>query len=327
MSSTVTVHNITVHAWKDNYPLALTLFEPSSPPSLPPPTSPLPPAIQILSATGVPQRFYARFATHLAKTYSTPVATIDFRGIGDSIAKDGGLPALKEATTKDHWSKRDQPAITQFLRSRYPDRLIVSIGHSVGAHVAPFNPLVGEIERYFFVAANSPYMPNTRSPMQSRLFPLVVLASNAALGYFPAKRLGLCADLPAGVAWDWARWTRFPDYCAHEPDSALEYSQFNPSGGWLALAFSDDKFSVKKGFTEWARLLGPGTREEKLGRVDNHLIYLEPRDVGLDAVDHMGFFMEKSKGVAWDEAAKWIVHGQVPDFKAKGENLELKPKL
>ncbi|MEM8931402.1 MAG: alpha/beta hydrolase, partial [Acidobacteriota bacterium] len=59
---------------RDGHPLVGTLFESDEPPRL---------ALVVNSGTGIPRRFYARFAAHAAAR-GFVVLTYDYRGIGGS---------------------------------------------------------------------------------------------------------------------------------------------------------------------------------------------------------------------------------------------------
>jgi predicted alpha/beta hydrolase len=76
---------------------------------LPPPGSTAGPVTIIGSATGVPQRFYGRFATYLAE-HGRPTLTFDYRGIGLSAPeKLRGFPARFR-----DWGILDIPAAIAF---------------------------------------------------------------------------------------------------------------------------------------------------------------------------------------------------------------------
>lgn len=141
--SNQTATDVTIPALNDLFPLKATLFVA--------PTAPEGPSVLINSATGVPRRFYAAFATYLAEEHGCAVLTVDFRGHGESVPV-GGLKELKDVRIWGEWAKNDQAAATQFLKDKFPGREIVIIGHSVGGHIAPLNPLKADVSRYLFIA-------------------------------------------------------------------------------------------------------------------------------------------------------------------------------
>lgn len=134
-------------------------------------------------------------------------------------------------------------------------------------------------------------------------------------GYFPARRVGLCDDLPLGIARDWSKWTRFPEYCTVEPPVKEEYDQFVPEKA-LAVGFSDDEFvQGRKTYDSWLRLMP---------NAEIPLIFLEPRDIGLESLGHTGFFRRACRDNGWKGVAEWIVDGVQPKWEGKPDNLKAK---
>ena len=92
-------------------------------------------------------------------------------------------------------------------RERYPRARIVGIAHSIGALLVGGAPNSAEQSQLVLVGGHTGYYgdyhPRYRLPMTAvwhALMPAITLA----LGYFPARRLGLGEDLPARVALQWA---------------------------------------------------------------------------------------------------------------------------
>ena len=88
----------------DDYSLAATLFMPRGPRRQ---------AILINSATAVPRKIYAGFATYLAGRGSV-VVTYDYRGIGAS--KPATLKGFE--TSMSDWAARDVTAAVNYMRAR-----------------------------------------------------------------------------------------------------------------------------------------------------------------------------------------------------------------
>ncbi|KAI8588082.1 hypothetical protein BDZ88DRAFT_210167 [Geranomyces variabilis] len=317
----VKVSRIYVPARKDNYPIAVTIYEPppvrpSSSSTSPSSAPTLPPAVIINSATGCHRRFYDSFARYLAGELGCPTITWDYRGVGDSGSDR--LRELSAVTIQDHWATRDQPAVTAHLHGLYPDREMVLFGNSVGCHIAPMNPERDLISRYIFVAGNNAYWRHHYQTWVTWFFPAGVEAFSFGRGYFPASIVKLCDDIPLGAARDWARWTHNSIYCTIEPHIKKVYDSFQPGtkqkpGAAIHVAFTDDELINKRtptpidAFGSWTALMTNAGVE---------LMFLDPSaatDSGR-AVGHLGFFRKHCRK-GWDALAPFILDGTRPVFK------------
>ncbi|TPX71549.1 hypothetical protein SpCBS45565_g01022 [Spizellomyces sp. 'palustris'] len=308
--SQLVISDITIPAHIDAFPIKATLFAPQTTQ----PSTSLPPAVLINSATGVPRGFYGNFAKYLASAHSCPVLIYDYRGHGDSIPKEGGLAALKDTHIHIHWATYDQPAATAHLHTLYPDRGIVIIGHSVGAHIAPLNPLKHLVTRYIFASSNNAFWGYHSRPFVTFAFPWMVEVLGAVAGYFPAKKIKLCDNIPLGVGRDWARWTRCPEYCTTEPEVKDAYDAFKPESA-IGIAATDDHLCAdRRAFDEWFALM-PNAKVR--------FYYVEPKELGAEVVGHMGLFKKACKDGAWDAVARYIIEGVEPRFKTAESKAKL----
>ncbi len=104
-------------AARDGYSLAATLFDAGTSDAV----------VLINSATGVPRRFYQRFASFIRKSGWSAV-TYDYRGIGGSRPRS--LRGFK-ASMRD-WAFLDMAAMVDWIdRELAPGRLF-AVGHSFG---------------------------------------------------------------------------------------------------------------------------------------------------------------------------------------------------
>jgi predicted alpha/beta hydrolase len=128
-------------------------------------------------------------------------------------------------------------------------------------------------------------------PLLTRLF-----------GYFPARRLGLGEDIPAGMAFQWAarRTSEFrPE--ATDPNAERARAMLARYPGiraqTYAISFSDDAFATEAGCT---RLLGtyPGVvaRREMV----------TPEFAGFSPVGHFGFFRRSAEARLWPLALAYV---------------------
>jgi predicted alpha/beta hydrolase len=233
---------------------------------------------------GIPAQRYGNFARFLARS-GMPVLTYDYRGIG--LSRPGALPGFRSVI--EDWAEYDCSAAIGWLRERFARAELVGIAHSVGALLFGGAHNAAEQARLILVGAHTgyygDYRPLYRLPMAVLWHGLMPVLTRL-VGYFPARRLGLGEDIPAGIALQWAsrrsselrpagasatdeRVRRLLDRCA-----ALERTA-------LVLRFSDDAFATAAGTR---RLLAYYPRLSP-----QHLLFT-PADAGARKIGHFGFF-------------------------------------
>jgi predicted alpha/beta hydrolase len=242
---------------------------------------------------GIPAFRYRRFARFLAE-WGIPVLTYDYRGIG--MSRPHELRAF-QATTAD-WVEYDGAAAIAWMRERYPEDELIGISHSIGALALGAAPNAAEQDRLVLIAPHTAYYgdyrPLYRLPMAMMWHGLMPVVTRF-LGYFPARRLRLGDDLPAGVALEWAerrsadlrptgasvaddRIRRLIDY-----GSALQ----RPA---LAITISDDAFATVAGAR---RLLS------YFPRLALQQVVLTPAEANVRRLGHFGFFKREAGPVLW----------------------------
>lgn len=237
---------------------------------------------------------YRRFASFLAAS-GIPTLLYDYRGIGASRPRS--LRGFRAAV--EDWAEYDCGGAIAWLRARYPDAEMLAIAHSFGALLAGGAPNSGEQDELVLVCGHTGYYrdyhPRYRVPMTAvwhALMPAITLA----LGYFPARRLGLGEDIPAKVALQWAS-RRSPDLRPKDasPAYARLQAMLDRSAALqrpaLVVSVSDDAFA-----TEWGvkRLLSYYPRLFPLKRV----IYT-PADAGTRRIGHFGLFGRRAGASLW----------------------------
>ena len=168
------------------------------------------PTVILSPATGVRRKLYDRFAAHLSSE-GFRVVTFDYRGVGDS--RPASLRGFV-ARVLD-WGEKDLAGIIAWAVTAAAPTLV--IGHSIGGQLVGLAPNNTTLAGLLAVAAQSGYWghwPVPRKYLMAALWYGLMPGLTAACGYFPARRLGLGEDLPAGVALEWARWCRSPAYLA-----------------------------------------------------------------------------------------------------------------
>ncbi|HWM42227.1 MAG TPA: alpha/beta hydrolase [Burkholderiales bacterium] len=243
---------------------------------------------------GIPAVRYRRFAHFLAE-WGIPVLTYDYRGIGMSRP-----PALRgfQATIED-WAEYDSAAAIAWLRERFPRDEILGISHSIGCLALGGAPNAVEQARVVLVGAHTGYYGDYRRlyrlPMAVAWHGLMP-AVTRFLGYFPADRLGLGEDLPAGMALEWAE-RRHPELRPSGPEPAgerrlrlLDHCAALQCPA-IAISISDDAFATLGGtmrlLSYFPRLSSP-----------QHLVFTPP-DAQVRRIGHFGFFRRAVGTTLW----------------------------
>lgn len=243
---------------------------------------------------GIPALRYRRFARFLAE-WGIPVLTYDYRGIGLSRP-----PALRgfQAAIED-WAEFDSAAAIAWLRERFPHDEILGISHSIGCLPLGGAPNAAEQARLVLVGAHTgyygDYRPLYRLPMAFAWHGLMP-AVTRCLGYFPADRLGLGEDLPAGMALQWAERRR-PELRpgAAEPDKERMRRLLDRCAVLqcpaIAISISDDAFATVAGTK---RLLSYFPRLSSA----QHVV-VTPPDAQVRHIGHFGFFRRAVGMALW----------------------------
>jgi predicted alpha/beta hydrolase len=113
------------------------------------------------------------------------------------------------------------------------------------------------------------------------------------IGYFPWSWFGPGEDLPKGVALEWARWCRYPNYLLDDKSLPLErYRSF--TAPVLAYSIDDDDWGTSRAVDDMMRAYGSVTRR-----------HIAPADYGLERLQHMGFFRDGAEPI-WREVVEWL---------------------
>lgn len=252
-------------------------------------------AVVLHGGAGIPAQRYRQFARFLAQS-GVPVLTYDYRGIG--LSRPSALRGFRSVI--EDWAEYDCSAAIGWLRERFPRAELVGIAHSVGALLFGGAHNAGEQARLILVGAHTGYYgdyhPLYRLPMAALWHGLMPVLTRL-IGYFPARRLGLGEDIPAGVALQWAsrrssdlravgaspgeeRTRRLFDRCA-----ALD----RPA---LVIRFSDDAFATSAGMR---RLLA------YYPRLSPQYVLFTPADAGMRKIGHFGFFGRRAGLALWPQ--------------------------
>jgi len=246
------------------------------------------------SGAGIPTKRYRRFARFLADS-GIPVLTYDYRGIG--LSRPAELRGF--VASIEDWAEYDCAGAIAWMCARFPSAEITGIAHSVGALLLGGAHNAAAQARLVWIGAHTGYFGDYRRlyrlPMAAVWHGLMP-AVTRVVGYFPARRLGLGEDIPAGIALQWAvrrspdlrptgtspadeRTRRLLDRCA-----ALERPV-------LLVSISDDAFataaSTRRLLTYYPRLV-----------LEQHLLFT-PAEAGVRRIGHFGFFGRAAGAALW----------------------------
>ncbi|MEY4763451.1 MAG: hypothetical protein RI907_124 [Pseudomonadota bacterium] len=164
-------------------------------------------------ATGVPQRFYFRFADWLAAQGHT-VLVFDYRGIGQSLKG----PLKGHRATLLQWAQQDLVAALDALLAHTGAERAVLIGHSAGGQMMGLLPNHHRIARVVGVATSTGWFKAMRPGFkwQARFaLRLAVPLASRIKGYGPTSWFGLGEDLPTTVARQWGQWCEAGGYATN----------------------------------------------------------------------------------------------------------------
>ncbi len=250
-------------------------------------------SVLLLSGTGIPRRFYAPFADHLASR-GLATLTLDYRGIGDSRpARWRGFEA-----TKQDWGKKDFSGGFEWLEQTVPHGPRLVFGHSVGGQLLGMMDRPQAIDGVATFGTSFGYwrqMDGAYGWFVGGLWYVGIPLLTRLFGYMPSSSLGLGEDLPAGVAQEWARWGRRSDYFTSELADHPGFASLRAP--WLALYATDDQVATPANAQPMLALYPNATT-----RVEQ----LDPAEHGHRSIGHLSFF-SRHKSDLWPIASDWLV--------------------
>lgn len=260
------------------YPIAVTEF-----------ISDIPNAdcVIIASATGVKQNYYHNFARFLSENHYS-VYTFDYGGIGDS--KTGSLAQF--STTASNWAKNDFESVIQYVKSKNPDSHLFIITHSIGGQLIGLVPSNHLFDGIIMTVSQSGSWVHwkgfNRIKMQALWYVLIPFLSKT-FNYFPSGSITRMEDLPKGMALEWAKWCKKPNYHFDCIENVQE--DYNKIKCKIVSYSIDHDFYATVSAVDW---IASKFTKAKVSRV-----HLKPQDFGLKSIGHFDFFRVQFKDNIW----------------------------
>lgn len=266
----------------------------------------------VAPALGVRQELYASFAAHLASR-GISALTFDYRAVGASL---GDAPVRDSEGDLRDWGDGDVRAVLDWVRRgrETASEFVVYLGHSMGTPLLGPADVGEAVDAVVAVAAPHAHWRHWTGPARLRMWfnwHLLVPLSTRLLGYFPGRALGLGADLPAGVALQWARWARHRDYLVGEEGRVVRRGFEELRVPLLAVSSREDPYSPPGAVASLLRFFGNA-------RVEHRTV--EGRDFGLESLGHLDFFRDPPGPALWDELIDWVLT-VLPDQRASRSAL------
>lgn len=167
-------------------------------------------SVVLATGVGIPQRFYHHCARALARG-GLGVLTFDYRGVG--ISRPAGRLRGFKANLLD-WAQLDYAAALAEAARRVPHSARFVVGHSFGGQSLGLVPGAEALQGAIIAASASGdlrHWPASQRVRYTAQMALAVPVVTRALGHLPGRMMG-GADLPPGVARQWARWTLTQGY-------------------------------------------------------------------------------------------------------------------
>lgn len=251
--------------------------------------------VVINSATGVRQKYYAKYAAFLAE-HGYRVLTYDYRGIGDSLH---GKIRKSEGRMED-WGTKDFAGVLEHVAREHEGRPVLVVGHSVGGQIFGLTERSARVQALLLVAAQSGYWrhwPGFNRYLMAMLWYCFIPGTCGLLSYCPLATFGLGENLPKGVALQWAQWGRNPDYVVDDEGRPIRRNFAAFDRPILSYSFSDDGLAPKAAVDSLMEYYQEAPMERR---------HVEPQQLDQRAIGHFGFFRERFEATLWTDSLAWL---------------------
>jgi predicted alpha/beta hydrolase len=280
-------------ATEDGRLLAATLL---LPPEGAPATAPL---TIVAGGTGIPRRYYAKFAAWLAER-GRPTLTFDYRDTGGS--RPGSITGSirgSKVRMRD-WCTLDVPGVLAWGAREHAHRPLHWVGHSLGGFATGLAHNGHLVARQLNIATLNGYWRHMAVPeryrvrvMMGGLGPLVV----RTFGCFPGALLG-GEDLPGPAFLEWRRWCMSPQFLFDDlpfPETA-NFARFRAPVRFGQV--EDDAWGTRAAVEAIAAHF--------TGSADRSIWSIRLADTNARRIGHHGFFRAEHREALWPAALAWL---------------------
>jgi predicted alpha/beta hydrolase len=277
----------------DGRPLAATLFAPAAGAGSGAPLT------VIAGGTGIPRRYYGRFAAWLAER-GRPAVTFDYRDTGGS--RTGSPPGSlrgSQVRMRD-WCILDTPGVIAWAARAHPGRPLHWVGHSLGGFAVGLAHNGHLIERQLNIGTLSGYWRHMAVPERYRVRVLMGAVAPIiirARGYFPGVLLG-GEDMPGPAFLEWRRWCLSPGFLFDDPTlpEAANFARFRAPVRFGQV--EDDPWGTPAAVEAIAAHF--------TGSADRSFWRIRLAAAGARRIGHHGFFRTELRDTLWPAAAEWL---------------------
>jgi predicted alpha/beta hydrolase len=276
----------------DGRQLAATLF---APPAGIGGANSVAPITIVAGGTGIPQRYYARFAAWLAER-GRPVLTFDYRDTGASRSR-----SLKGSPVRMRdWGILDVPAVLAWAAEMHPGRPLHWVGHSLGGFAVGLAHNNHLIARQLNIGTLSGYWRHMTVPERYRVCLLMGVVAPIVIrarGYFPGAYMG-GEDMPGPAFLEWRRWCLSPGFLFDDPNlpEAAHFPRLRAPVRFGQV--EDDPWGTPAAVAAIAAHF--------TGSTDRSIWPIRLADAGARRIGHHGFFRPEHRDTLWRAAAEWL---------------------
>ncbi|MCC7325397.1 MAG: alpha/beta fold hydrolase [Burkholderiales bacterium] len=248
---------------------------------------------------GIPARFYAPMARHLAQK-GLATLTFDYRGVGESIG-DG---VQRVYAGVESWAQLDFSAALNAARHAYPAAPVAVVAHSFGALLIGAARDANAISRIVLLGPHTGYWRDYATRWRWLLYltwHVMMPVVTRLVGYFPGRALHLGGDLPRAFALDWAgrrapAVARTADQRRRFEHILARYGQTRADA--LVLSITDDAFAP------------PAAARRLLSLYPNLKVTqasVRPSDLRRKRLGHMAFVRRSTGPYFWERVSAWLL--------------------
>jgi predicted alpha/beta hydrolase len=249
--------------------------------------------VMVIAPTGGQlKEFYDPFARY-CQDHGFAVISFDYRGMGESA---GDNPKGYKASMHQ-WAVQDIDAVLLHAKKSFPLHEIIHVGHCIGGEIVGLAQASQYISRLVLInsALSCSRFWRWRDRFRVMGNRTIIRLINAWYGYFPLRRMGHMSNVPRGVIHEWANWCQHPNGLFDSyPDNNYRKLQIPI----LSFSFADDWHCPPAAVQELLHHFTSATVEWQ---------HYQPKDLGLSAIGHMGFFIpDKMKDKLWERVVDWM---------------------